>query len=597
MASKELRGASRRDFIRGAFAVGAALGWGPARILDFIERGSPTARADCATHGTQNLVVLLGGQGAHGYSTLLFPHPDMFTANRPNQVLSAHFMQNANTGGSCMGVTGLSNAIDYTNAPAESSPSRGTWAAKQVFKRIYGVDNQAFGGFKSQDTTSQANDKAEWGATTVPSNTNLTPDKKFVIASRETPWIHKYGIKKAITSIDGGGINTFHVNGAHNHFINLQAKQSVFAAAATIQLTRPTIVPVILVGSMDASSPELLATPSQFYGDAATGNQVPGAPAPAIVQDSSGMVDLFASNAAKAGGALVNPQNAVLYEAYTKGMIGNSKTAQLPSFTRGYRTAKLGANLVGLNLADQLAPTDADRVRYGYTGNSIGKGAALRDNLIVAAKALKLGLTSQVVIAYFQDDPHNSFSQNGEAGIGDNACFAAVLMSNLLNAFMDDLMAVPDPFCPGISLGDNTVVAFVGDTPRTNVNHNSWNDPTFGSQNRAFIMSNGLLRTGFFGGDRPLNAQDPNAQTSNNHNAKGPGEGALFDLNTGDALPFDPNGGQGAVIGSNDPNIRFKYGETAMAAILYAITRGDIRRVNDFYSGKDFPAIQVPNLI
>jgi hypothetical protein len=105
MANKELRGASRRAFLRGATAVGAALGWGPSKLLDFIERGAGTAAADCTTTSIQNLVVIVGAGGGHGYNQLLFPHACSYTATgrfmNPSPPagdfgcsLSQHFMQN-----------------------------------------------------------------------------------------------------------------------------------------------------------------------------------------------------------------------------------------------------------------------------------------------------------------------------------------------------------------------------------------------------------------------------------------------------------------------------------------------------------------------
>lgn len=307
-------------------------------------------------------------------------------------------------------------------------------------------------------------------------------------------------------------------------------------------------------------------------------------------------VDLFNSNATLAAGVLSNPKNAVIYEAYVKGLIGSSKTASIPTFTRGYRTGKVAANLVGLNLADQLRATDSDRVRYGFTGNNPSKAAELRDRMIVAAKALKLGLTSQVCIKYFSDDPHGIFDAAGVGGM--NASDVAELFSRLLNAFMDDLMSVQDPFCPGIKLGDNTVIAFVGDTPRTMTLRDNWNDPTVGGQNRTWIMSNGVLKTGFFGGDRKRNPTEGGA--TNDHLAQGPGEGCLWDFKTGDGILFDTSRGLNAVTGvvnGDGQLMRRQAGEAAMAAVLYAITRGDIRRVNDFYSGPEFPAVQVPVLL
>ena len=326
-------------------------------------------------------------------------------------------------------------------------------------------------------------------------------------------------------------------------------------------------------------------------------------PDPGLDRRCRAAVGLFNSNATLAAGVLSNPKNAVVYEAYVKGLIGSSKTADVPTFTRGYRTGKIAANLVGLNLADQLKATDADRVRYGFTSNVPPKAAELRDRMIVAAKALKLGLTSQVCMKYFSDDPHGIFSSGGVddgtgTGNGLNSSDIGELFSRLLNAFMDDLMSAPDPFCPGIKLGDNTVIAFVGDTPRTMTLRDNWNDPTVGGQNRTWIMSNGVLKTGFFGGDRKRNPTEGGA--TNDHLAQGPGEGCLWDFKTGDGILFDTSRGLNAVTGvvnGDGQLMRRQAGEAAMAAVLYAITRGDIRRVNDFYSGPEFPAVQVPVLL
>ena len=585
MSKNELRGASRREFVSGAMAMGAALGWGPARIKEFLSQSGGDALAD--TKPCQNLVLLVGQQGAHGYPHLLFPQPDSFTGHQSDE-LALHFMQTtAATGGTPANLTGsIPNLTNYGAAGGPAmTPSRGllgAWSAGERFKRVFGVDNMAFGGFQSTNQMARNLDNAYWNVTngTNPKNADLTADKKFIVANRETPWLDKYGLAKAITSIDGGGINPFHITAAHNHYVDFNKKWSVMAAAATIQQTRPTITPVIFIGDMQLDSG---GGTTAFYGN------LPGAPTPATVLTAQSAVDLFNSNAAKGMGVLSNPKNAQLFEAYTKGWIGNSKTAAMPTFSRGYKTAKLASNLVGLNLADKLLPTAADKQRYGYTAESPPKLTSLRDSLIVTAKALALGLTSQVIIGYGNDDPHDLFTSGGNGGI--NATTFSVVFGNFLNAFMDDLMAVKDPFAPSYQLGDNTVVAFIGDTPRTGISRNNWNDPSYGGQNRAWIMSNGLLKTGFFGGDR---AQFPNqGGTSNDHNAAGPGEGGLFDRNTGDFIPFSRVG----VLAGDTVDRRREYGETAMAAILYAVTRGDIRRVNDFYSGKDFPAIQVPVLL
>lgn len=605
MSRDKLRGASRREFVQGAIGLGAALGWGPTKIWEFIDRGG-AAQAACDLKTVKNLVVLVGGSGSHGYITQLFPQPEIFTANRtvggstfsnaPGEEIAMYFMQNANLGGSArIGDTyvvngqprtatalreGVKNEIDYTNPMREDHKFRGKWEPGERYKRIYGVDNQGFRGFQSADATSRMNDVMEWGSDRVPSNVGADKAKNFIVATRETPFIHRWP-NKAVTAIAGGGINRFHVNGSHTHFINYAKRQSVFAAAAAIQLARPTIVPVIMVGNMDAAEIEKVNNVDQYYGSATIGNQVAGQPPAAFVNDAAGMVALFSSNAARAGGALADPRNALLYEAFTKGFIGDSKSAQLPSFRRGYAATKLGANLVGLDLSQQLKPNDDDLIRYGYTNRGNNKYTQLRDKLIVTAKALKLGLTSQVVMNYFLDDPHGAFSIGGQTGGGDTPAFTGLILSNLLNAFMDDLMSAPDPFCPDgrTTVGDNTIIVFIGDVQRTQINRRNWNDPTVGGENMSYIIGNGLLKTGFFGGERPRFKGE--TATNNEAGGQGPGEGGLFDPRTGDMRRFT---NRFIVEGSSDNQLVYKYGELAMAAVLYAVSGGDHRRVNDYYS-------------
>ena len=287
MSNKELRGASRRQFLRGAAAMGAALGWGPSRLLDFIERGGGTAAADCSTKGIQNLVVFVGSGGAHGYPHFLFPHPDSFgdnsrfieSATTGTSRLAVQFMQDVNNGGM------LSNTSMFPGSTWNSMSIANRW------RRVYGVDNQAFGGVKSFNTTSQNADMAFYKSTTVPSNTAMTSDKKFMVVTPHTPWYDKYGMKKAITAIDGSGINPFHIEGAHNSYINTTKQWTMMAAAATIQLTRPSITPIIIMGSMEKPITGG-GTTRDFYNP---GN-LPGAPEAAIVNSSDAAVDLFNSN-------------------------------------------------------------------------------------------------------------------------------------------------------------------------------------------------------------------------------------------------------------------------------------------------------------
>lgn len=478
-----------------------------------------SSAGDCTTRGVQNLVVLVGSDGAHAYPQLLFPHPDAYEIGRAPTAapaaLPSHFMQNASYGGTGSSLGGtLSNVFNYASPPA--SPAG--WSAGERFKRVFGAGNQAFRGFTSASADSRAADQGYWGTSAIPSNVGGDPGQNWLVMARETPWLAKYGLRKAITGIEGGLIDPFPSATANN--ASVAPGISLMAAAARLQLGRPSVKPVVMVGSL---VPPGGSGATDFYGS------LPGAPAPLVATDAADMV--VKMNVA--GGAV--------------------------------------------DLTSLMTPTSNDRNRYGFTGTTPAKMAELRDRLIVTAKLLTLGLTNQVVVGYFDDDPDALFTAAGVDGA--NAATAAAFLGNVLNAFMDDLMAQPDPFCPGIKVGDNTVVVFVGDTPRNGLH--IWPEVTRGRQNRTWVMSNGLLKSGFFGGDRPRLANDY------------VGEGGLYDLNSGDLLPFDDVGT--GLIGGED--LRRQYGETAMAAVLYAVTRGDVDKVNRYYGGPEYPALVVPPLL
>lgn len=478
----------------------------------------------------QNLVLMVGIEGAHGYPHLLWPHPDNFTG-RESQQLPAAFMQNSETygaRGTDFGGT-LSNVINYVGPPSMGSRGwLGTWAGGQRFKRIYGIDNRAFGGFRSPQATSRALDQAFYGSETVPSNTGGAPSQNFIVAARETPWLDKYQLSKTMTIIEGGLADPIFIRGANNTWLDYGQGLTLMAAAAIAQNPRQAPIPVIFVPDIMRQKRNNKYIP--FYGE----NVPVGAPPPLQVVDAAALA------------AAVSRQ-------------------------------------LGIPLAE-LLPTPEDWARYGYTGSSAFKIVNMRDNMIVAAKLLKRGITSQIAIGYFDDAPSSLFSSAGEAGI--NASTAAAAQGNIYNAFMDDLMAVADPACPQLRLGDNTVIAMVGDTPEDGVSR-QWRDPSrlSGAQNRMWVLSNGFLKTGAFGGDRPRFVGDNDGTYQ-----FGAGEGGLYDLTNGDLLPFTP--GSSLINGAD---LRMQYGEIAAAAVLYSVVHGQLSIVNKHYRGPAFPALLSTN--
>jgi hypothetical protein len=301
----------------------------------------------------------------------------------------------------------------------------------------------------------------------------------------------------------------------------------MFAAVSALQTASPTLVPSIGIGMLP-------------YGTAA------GAPAIASVASPGGMVDLFNSAASTAGGALAKSSDAALFEAYYKANLSLYRAAQRPTMTRGYMTGKVAANLLGRNLASQLAPTSDDFTRYGVASGTPSKLMSIAQTLITTVKAFKLNLTSAVLLPGMNDDPHGAF------GDMQGLQQTAVTLGKIWDGFFADMMAEPDPMCAGAKLGDNLVVTWSGDTPKDPNQPSGWPDGTPNNSNFMFALGNGQLKGGWFGqihGDGSVDTWDPT---------------------TGK----DMTGGSSAAMAG-----------PAGAAVLFAVAKGDMRRVQDFYRG------------
>lgn len=310
----------------------------------------------------------------------------------------------------------------------------------------------------------------------------------------------------------------------------------MFAAVSALQTAAPTLVPSIGIGQLP-------------YGNAA------GAPMIASVANPQGMVNLFNSASSTAGGALVNSGDAALFEAYYKANLSLHRAAQLPTYTRGYVTGKVAANLLGKNLASQLRPTADDLTRYGVNAGTPSKVANIATTLITTVKAFKLNLTNAVLLPGMNDDPHGAF------GDMQNLQSTVKALGQIWESFMNDLMAEPDSLCAGAKLGDNTIIAWVGDTLKDPFTPSGWPDGTPKNSNAMWVLGANQLRGGWFG------------------QMKGDGTIETFDPTTGANVA----GGSSAAMAG-----------PAGAAVLYAVAKGDMRRVQDFYRGPAIDGLVVP---
>jgi hypothetical protein len=345
-------------------------------------------------------------------------------------------------------------------------------------------------------------------------------DRPMVVAP-ETPWQQA----KVRVSAYVAGANETHTE-TPTSTTTLGPGAATFAAVTALQRDQPALVPVIAVGNVP-------------YGAA------PGAAPLTSVPTADAMVGLFDSAAARDGGTLSNAADARLYEAYYKAFLSLGAAAGEPTRRKSFQTAGVAANLLGRNLSAQLRPSDADFARYGVAGDATANLKALATTLIVTARAFALGLTHSVVCPAMNDDPHGAF--------GDVAALRKTLatIGRILDAFLGDLMAADDPACSGHKLGDNVVVTIHGDTPKDPLTRSGWPDGTPQASNWVYVLGAGRLKTGWFGGV----ARDARV--------------TLWDPVTGAEQPAAP--GRATELA-----------KSVGAAILYAVSRGDKRRVADF---------------
>ena len=344
----------------------------------------------------------------------------------------------------------------------------------------------------------------------------------------DTPWKSLPG-NRQVTAIMAGN-NQTHA-GSANTITTIATGVDLMAATSAVQAVSPTLVPVIAVG---ANTP---------YGTAT------GAARPARVNNAAGIVGLFNSAASSANGALVQAQDAAVFETGYKAFLGMHAAAGRSTYLRTNVTGKTAANLLGKNLATQLQVQAADDMRYGINAGTATRISEFARSLATAAKAFKMGLTTSMVMPAFNDDPHGAFANMANL----NTTIASI--GKALDAFYEDLK-VPDPSCAGSTIADNLVLTVHGDTPKSPVQQGGWPDGTPGGANWVYVLGAGYLKTGWFGGISRASVVTG------------------FDPATGNTVATANRATQAAAAG---------------AAILHAVARGDERTVknhtNAVYSG------------
>ncbi len=307
--------------------------------------------------------------------------------------------------------------------------------------------------------------------------------------------------------------------------------QSMLAVCAAIQRSTPSLLPVIGVDPVSFGSAK-------------------GSPDIATVGSADGLVQLF--NSAASRQILAIPEDAALYEAYYKAFTGLNKAASRPTMQRPLRIGKSSANFLGQNLAKELAPTVEDLTRYGIDGGTENKLSEIGRILITASKAFRRGLTQSVILPALRDDPHGAFQNM------NSLRNTVALLGKMLDQFVKDMAEESDPLCTNKSIADNLVLTVHGDTPKDPLTASGWPDGTPNNANWIYVMGNGYIKTGWFGGVRAN------------------GSTAGFDPTTGENVPNQPADATSAAAG---------------AAVAFAVAKGDLKRVQEFYSGPSIEGI------
>jgi hypothetical protein len=224
---------------------------------------------------------------------------------------------------------------------------------------------------------------------------------------------------------------------------------------------------------------------------------------------------------------------------------------------RAYGVGKVSMNLLSKNLSTQLMPTTDDQALFGLTGSTPAAVANMANAMITTVKAFALGLTSMLIMKGINDDPHGRFIAGD-----DQARMYARAMGKMLNGLQQFAKSVQDPSCTTKTLADNVVFSVSGDTFKSPFNRTAWPDATPSNSNMLYAMGGGWLKSGFFGD------MDPTA-------------GA---------------GGWDPATGADAPYAGAPLGQAASAAVLFAIAKGDMRRVRDFYTGRSIDGIVNANV-
>lgn len=345
------------------------------------------------------------------------------------------------------------------------------------------------------------------------------------------PLWQKFGARKRVTALLCGRSNTGDVapagSGSSNTITNgIGGQVQLFAAQAAIQSSLEPLVPVVC---------------GTYNGRRMTYGRAPGSPQATYLDNPSAYPQIFDSGAVQNPWFLGNEANLTRFARAFRSAVRYSPYVRDKRSHPALEAAERAFPLVGTRFSTRLQ-LNPNQVKAW--SSELEKLAPMASYLITTSTALKLGLLGQVIIPGFNDHPVTAFW--GDAGRIADA------LARMLQIFLEDLASAPDPYAPARPLSDGVLITISGDTPF---------DPFKGKPNWAssfhanwiYVMSQGYLKPGWFGDVKPTGT-----------------------------VPFNPASGLNETSGLSVET----YTDGALAATLYAVSQGDLRRVqSEFYNG------------
>lgn len=434
-----------------------------------------------------------------------------------------------NSGHRALGVTGGNGVYAWFQE---------LWPSPDV--AIEAQNNSQFGGSSSWLYTPQHGYQDSYVGTLV-----QPEGKKPMYYGPDAPWFdHASGTPlKPMTAMIAGNDET------HTEFPES-------AAIVSGNASLPATIGSIQSAKSSAVVPVLGIDPLK-YGRAQGAPDVVTAPTP------EGIVDLF--NSAASQFTLANPDDQELFETYYKAFLKLRRASERSSWQPQLEITKNAARLIGLNFEAALTPTGQDLIDYGIADLLGDNLTAMQMNgldvfgrtLITIARAFKLGLSNSAIVALSPGptseqtftDPHVTGDSANSKEQGRNT---TKYLGRILDGFYNDLATTEDPEDPGKMLDETTVFLAWGDTPHTPLQLNNWPDATPQDSNWIYCMGQGHLQPGWHG------------QVHAN----------------GDVSGWDPTTGQD-VLGQPASQTA----NAAGAAVSYAVARGDMNTVSQYYVG------------